>query len=147
VREGSALSQSPRPRLTGASAIDTRRAETGEPGSVADEKRGPGLAGETPSPLGTLAGRHGAMLVANKRRMSYRPDVTDETLSKEALAELRRRLAMLHVSGVEQFYRDAYARCAPVAGRVPKASAIQELVTAWKLLRKWSKSNPIGQGR
>jgi hypothetical protein len=63
--------------------------------------------------------------------------VTDEVLSREALAELRRRLALLHDSAVEQFYRDAYARCAPVAGRLVKASAIQELVTAWKLLRQW----------
>jgi hypothetical protein len=39
---------------------------------------------------------------------------------------------MLHPSSVEQAYRDAYKRCAPVAGRVPKATAIQELVTAWR---------------
>ena len=41
----------------------------------------------------------------------------------------------MHEASVEQVYRDAYQRCAPVAGRVPKASAIQELVTAWKQLR------------
>jgi hypothetical protein len=68
-----------------------------------------------------------------------KPEVTDEMLSREALAELRRKLSMLHVSSVEQVYRDAYQRCAPAAGRVPKASAIQELVAAWKQLRQWGR--------
>ena len=42
---------------------------------------------------------------------------------------------MLHPSSVENVYREAHQRCALVAGRVAKASAIQELVTAWKVLR------------
>jgi hypothetical protein len=62
----------------------------------------------------------------------------DETLTTEQLAELRRRLSMLHPSSVEQFYREAHQKCAPLTGRVAKASAIQELVTAWKQLRKWA---------
>jgi hypothetical protein len=68
--------------------------------------------------------------------MEKRPD-DDDVLNQESLEQLRRRLSMLHVSAVEQFYRDAHQRCAPVAGRIVKASAIQELVTAWKQLRKW----------
>jgi hypothetical protein len=63
----------------------------------------------------------------------------DEMLTPDQLAELQRRLAMLHPSSVEQVYRDAYERCAPVAGRIPKASVIQELVTAWRVLRKWGR--------
>lgn len=65
------------------------------------------------------------------------PD-SDDTLTTEHLAELRRRLSMLHPSSVEQFYREAHQKCAPLAGRVAKDGAIQELVTAWKQLRKWS---------
>jgi hypothetical protein len=63
----------------------------------------------------------------------------DEVLTVVQVAELRRRLSMLHHTSVEQVYRDAYARCAPIGERMPKASAIQELVTAWKLLRSWEK--------
>jgi len=63
----------------------------------------------------------------------------DEMLTDAQVAELRRRLSMLHHTSVEQVYRDAYARCAPIGARMPKASAIQELVTAWKLLRSWEK--------
>jgi hypothetical protein len=47
--------------------------------------------------------------------------------------------SMLHPSSVEQVYRKAHERCAPVAGGVPKASVIQELVTAWRVLRKWGR--------
>jgi hypothetical protein len=61
----------------------------------------------------------------------------DEMLTADQLTELQRRLSMLHPSSVEQVYRDAYERCAPVSGRIPKASVIQELVTAWKQLRRW----------
>jgi hypothetical protein len=64
----------------------------------------------------------------------------DEMLTPPRLAELHRRLTMLHVSSVEQVYREAHERCAPVAGRVPKASAIQEFVTAWKVLRRRGRS-------
>ena len=63
----------------------------------------------------------------------------DEMLTPDQLIELKRRLAMLHSSSAEQVYRETHERCAPVAGRVPKASAIQELVAAWKQLREWEK--------
>ena len=65
--------------------------------------------------------------------------IADDVLTHAQVAELRRRLSMLHHTSVEQVYRDAYARCAPIGERMPKASAIQELVTAWKLLRSWEK--------
>ena len=35
----------------------------------------------------------------------------------------------------EDFYRDAHKECAPE--RKPSARAIQQLVTAWKILRNW----------
>jgi hypothetical protein len=63
----------------------------------------------------------------------------DEVLTPAQLAELQRRLSVLHPSSVEQVCRKAHERCAPVAGRVPEASVAQELVTAWKQLREWSK--------
>jgi hypothetical protein len=59
----------------------------------------------------------------------------DEVLTPEQLAELRHRYGMLHISSVQRMYREAYERCAPVADRIPKAAAIQELVTVWKYLR------------
>jgi hypothetical protein len=76
-----------------------------------------------------------ATMVANKRRIWK---THEETLSAEQLAELRRRLSMLHPSSVEQFYQEAHQKCALLSGKVANASAIQELVTAWKQLRKWA---------
>ena len=60
-----------------------------------------------------------------------------EILTTEELAEHKRQLARLHPSMVEEAYRDAHARCAPVAGRITKPSAVQELVAAWQQLWKW----------
>jgi hypothetical protein len=65
--------------------------------------------------------------------------MSDEISSAEDLAELKRQLARLHPFMVEDAYREAYARCAPVAGRIPKPSAVQELVAAWQQLWKWRK--------
>jgi hypothetical protein len=61
----------------------------------------------------------------------------DEMFTAAELAEHKRQLARLHESMVEKAYREAYARCAPVTGRIPKPSAVQELVAAWQQLWKW----------
>ena len=56
-------------------------------------------------------------------------------LTESELAELRRNLSLLSGPSVVDFYRDAYRDCA--VERKPGAKAIQRLVTAWKILRKW----------
>ena len=66
--------------------------------------------------------------------MARRQDDGD-ALSESELAELRRNLSLLSGASVVDFYRDAYKECA--VERKPGAKAIQRLVTAWKVLRKW----------
>jgi hypothetical protein len=69
--------------------------------------------------------------------MTRRPDYRerDEGLSREQLDELKRNLSLLSAPSVVDFYRGAYQECAPE--RKPGARAIQQLVTAWKILRHW----------
>ena len=69
--------------------------------------------------------------------MARRPDSNerDESLTREELTELRRNLSLLSTPGVLDFYRDAHKECA--LERKPSARAIQQLVTAWKILRNW----------
>jgi len=69
--------------------------------------------------------------------MARRGGRDSDALSREELAELRRSLSMLSTDGVERFYRQAYERCVLQPNRPPSALRMQELVTAWKLLRKW----------
>jgi len=70
--------------------------------------------------------------------MARRPDYRehDDSLSREQLNELKRNLSLLSAPSVVDFYRGAYKECAPE--RKPGARAIQQLVTAWKLLRYWN---------
>jgi hypothetical protein len=44
---------------------------------------------------------------------------------------------MLSLDGLERVYREAHERCVLQPRRIPSAMRMQELVTAWKLLRKW----------
>ena len=66
-------------------------------------------------------------------RMARRPE--DDALTESELAELKRNLLLLSCSSVESFYRDAHKECS--LERKPDAKAIQQLVTAWKVLRGW----------
>ena len=66
--------------------------------------------------------------------MARRPD-DSEALTASELAELRRNLALLSGPSVIDFYREAYRDCS--VEREPNAKAMQRLVTAWKVLRKW----------
>lgn len=61
---------------------------------------------------------------------------SDESLSRDELNQLKRNLSLLSAPSVVDFYRDAYKQCAPE--RKPGARAIQQLVTAWKILRHWN---------
>jgi hypothetical protein len=65
------------------------------------------------------------------------PEDSDRPLTEAELAEKRRRLAMLHVSGVAEAYRRAHEECRMDGDRLPRASAVQELVSAWRVLWKW----------
>jgi hypothetical protein len=58
-------------------------------------------------------------------------------LSRKDLAELRRRLSMMSVTAVQDFYQSAHMVCRIGPGHFPSATAIQELVQAWKQMRKW----------
>jgi hypothetical protein len=71
--------------------------------------------------------------------MARRPEVpsTKDVLSRDDLAELQRKLSQMSVTGLQDFYRTAYYRCRLEGERVPQARAIQELVQAWKRMRKW----------
>jgi hypothetical protein len=66
-----------------------------------------------------------------------RPQPPDEILSREELAELQGRLSMMGTSMLQDFYRSAHFVCRIGPGHFPNAKAIQELVAAWKQLRKW----------
>ena len=58
------------------------------------------------------------------------------TLSRQDLADLQRKLATMSITGLQDFYRSAYYRCRLESAALPPARAVQELVTAWKALRK-----------
>jgi hypothetical protein len=67
----------------------------------------------------------------------YTPRPPDEILSRKELAELQGRLSMMGTSMLQDFYRSAHFVCRIGPGHFPSAKAIQELVAAWKQLRKW----------
>jgi hypothetical protein len=58
-------------------------------------------------------------------------------LSRKELAELQSKLSMMGTSMLQDFYRSARFACRIGPGRFPSAKAMQELVAAWKQLRKW----------
>src|SRR5215469_16247815 len=67
--------------------------------------------------------------------VARRPEPERDSFTQPELDELRNNLAKLSGPSVEDFYRTAYRECA--VERKPGAKAIQRLVTAWKILRKW----------
>jgi hypothetical protein len=69
--------------------------------------------------------------------MARRPRGPDEILTRKELAELRNRLTMMSTTAVQDFYQSAYFVCRIGPGHFPSARAIQELVQAWKQMRKW----------
>lgn len=71
--------------------------------------------------------------------MARRPDFgkQDEILSEEDLKDLRYSLALLSLGHVQDFYKRAYERWRLTSREFPRARSIQELVQAWKQLRKW----------
>lgn len=69
--------------------------------------------------------------------MARRPDnSSNEALTQAELVELRQNLSRLSIESVMRFYRETHAACA--VEREPSARIIQQLVTAWKTLRRWN---------
>src|SRR4051812_12019514 len=77
--------------------------------------------------------------------MARRPEVGEEKIwNREELKEITHNLALLSVQGVREFYERAYRECR-ISGRdFPPARAVQELVQAWKQLRKWRRRGAPG---
>ena len=73
----------------------------------------------------------------NSGIMARRPRPPDEVLSRKDLAELQLRLSMMGQTAVQDFYRSVHFVCRIGPGHFPSAKAIQELVQAWKQMRKW----------
>ena len=67
--------------------------------------------------------------------MARRPRPPDEVGNRKGLAELQRRLSMMGQTAVQDFYRSTYMVCRIGPGHFPSATAIQELVQAWKQMR------------
>jgi hypothetical protein len=70
--------------------------------------------------------------------MARRPE-SEPILSRDEQAEFTRHLALLSVPGVEGVYNTAHNDCRFDGKRLPPASAVQQMVAAWKLLRKCSR--------
>jgi hypothetical protein len=67
--------------------------------------------------------------------VARRPE-SETKLSKEELEEFSRRLSLLSVQGIETAYQTAYSECRYDGKTLPPAAAIQQLVAAWKMMRK-----------
>jgi hypothetical protein len=73
--------------------------------------------------------------------MARRPDFwkKEEVLSRQDLKALGESLAHLGFNHVRDFYQRAYERCRMTSRDFPPARAVQELVQAWKQLRRLRK--------
>jgi len=72
--------------------------------------------------------------------MARRPDLAkqEEIWNRKDLDEIMHNLSLLSEHGVREFYQRAYRECAIINSRTfPSPRAMQELVQAWKHLRKW----------
>jgi len=71
--------------------------------------------------------------------MARRPNLEKEKIwSREDLKKITHDLALLSEPGVREFYQRAYRECHIINSHTfPAARSIQELVTAWKQLRRW----------
>ena len=68
-----------------------------------------------------------------RRREQAKEDVM---LTRDEVKTLYERLSKGEVAGLEAFYRSAHARCALQPWLLPSPRDVQELVQAWKILRK-----------
>lgn len=75
-----------------------------------------------------------ATILAMARHRSSRAN--EAVLSADELDELQQQLDALDGPAVEEFYRTAHHRCTLQPKWLPSPRAVQELVQAWKRLRK-----------
>jgi hypothetical protein len=75
--------------------------------------------------------------------VAHRPE-SETILTREQLAEFTRQLQMLSDDGVERIYETTYGECAFKERILPPAAAIQQLVAAWKVLRKFRAMSRAG---
>jgi hypothetical protein len=69
--------------------------------------------------------------------MARRPERNEEVvLTSAELKELQQRLASYPRATLESFYRSAHNRCSLQPRWLPSPKAMQELIAAWKALRK-----------
>jgi hypothetical protein len=74
------------------------------------------------------------------------PEEFDRPLTPLELEERRRRLSLLSPHHVANAYRQAHEACRMEGDRLPRASAVQELVAAWKADVGWRRKGPVGRG-
>jgi hypothetical protein len=75
--------------------------------------------------------------------MARRPriDAREDILSREHVDELARNLSHMSMNAVLDFYQRAYRDCRIINSHTfPAPRAVQELVQAWKQLRKWRRT-------
>jgi hypothetical protein len=68
--------------------------------------------------------------------MAKRPEPAPTVLTRAELNALQKRLSEMSVIAVRDFYGMALYRCRLEEDRIPDARAVQELVAAWRNLRK-----------
>jgi hypothetical protein len=61
----------------------------------------------------------------------------DEPLTKAEIEQYKRGLSLISPSSVVKEYQQAYEECRMEGDKLPRASAIQQLVAAWYQLWKW----------
>ena len=71
------------------------------------------------------------------------PAEFDRPLDGEELMALSRKLGRLSPDRVADAYRQAHDECRMNGGRLPPASALQELVIAWRLTNAWQLRTPV----
>jgi len=72
--------------------------------------------------------------------MARRPEISkkEQIWTREELDEIMHNLSLVSEHGVREFYERAYRECRIINSQTfPPARAVQELVQAWKQLRKW----------
>jgi hypothetical protein len=75
--------------------------------------------------------------------MARRPDFSkrEDMMTRKDLKALAESLSRLSQTAVLDFYQQAYRDCRIVnSSTFPSPRAVQELVQAWKQLRKWRRN-------
>jgi hypothetical protein len=69
--------------------------------------------------------------------MARRPRAPEEVLTRKDLEDLQQRLSMMSVTAVQDFYQYTHNTCRLYPDHFPSPRAMQELIQAWKQIRKW----------